>query len=91
MTISELKEQLQVLPSPLGMEKADIVNLLLTEEYGFLPEAPERISAAVVDRYDNFCAGKAVLETIALTCHTKDGDFTFPVRFTCPTNLSGDP
>ena len=89
MTMSELKDQLQMLPSPIGMEREDIVKLLLTEEYGFLPEAPERISAEIVDRYDNFCAGKAILETIALTCHTKDGDFTFPVRFTCPVGVNG--
>lgn len=86
MTMHELKEQLQVLPSPLGMKREEIVNLLLTEEYGFLPEAPESISAKVVDRLENFCAGKAIQETIALNCHTKDGDFTFPVRFTCPVN-----
>jgi len=89
MKMNELKDRLQVLPSPLGLAKKDIVELLLTEEYGFLPEAPEGISAEVVDRYDNFCAGKAVLETISLTCHTKDGDFTFPVRFTCPIGANG--
>ena len=89
MTISELKDQLQILPSPLGMTKEEIVELLLTEEYGFLPEVPQSISAKVLDRYDNFCAGKAFLETIELTCHTKDGDFVFPVRFTCPAGTDG--
>lgn len=75
---------LNSIPSPLGRKKEELIEILLTEEYGFLPEAPEAVTAEVISREENFCAGKAFLENIKLTCHTKQGEFSFPVAFTCP-------
>lgn len=87
--MSSLKKQLDNIPMPYGMKKTDIVNLLLKEEYGFLPEKPESVTAEVVKQDESFCAGKAVLENIMLTCHTSFGDFSFPIVYTRPTKISG--
>ena len=79
------RDLLKRLPSPAGMNKAEIMKLLLTEEYGFLPEKPDSVSAEEDSIEENFCAGKAVLKKLRLTCHTGYGDFTFPVSFIYPT------
>lgn len=78
------------LPMPDAMEKDEIIRLLLSEEYGFLPERPISMSAETESRDVSFCAGKAVLEKIKLICHTEHGCFCFPVYFTCPAN-AGNP
>ncbi|MBE7045585.1 MAG: hypothetical protein E7397_08630 [Ruminococcaceae bacterium] len=77
-------EILKKLPMPDGMTKAEIVDLLLHEEYGYLPEAPQSVVAEVVGEEKNFCAGKATLRHLKL--HTKNsfGDFSFPVFYACP-------
>lgn len=73
------------LPMPNHMEKKDILNLLLTEEYGFLPSVPYSITGKTQSSDQAFCAGKAAFEKISLTCQTEYGDFCFPVYFSCPT------
>ncbi len=74
-------ELLKKLPMPIGMTKKDIIDLLLKEEYGYLPEFAE-ISTESEMIHENFCAGKASLYKITLTCKTKNGDFSFPVYYT---------
>lgn len=74
---------LQKLPMPDGMKKSEILNLLLTEEYGFLPDAPVSVKAEVVETDESFCAGKAVLKKLRLVCETEYGEFAFPVYYTC--------
>lgn len=76
---------LQKLPSPDGMTKSEIVNLLLTEEYGFLPEAPFAVRAEVESEDKSFCAGKAILKKLRMICDTQYGEFIFPVYYTCLT------
>ena len=76
--------KLDGLPMPGKMEKEEIVKLLLTEEYGFLPEAPVSMEAEVEKSEENFCAVKAVLKKIRLTCKLEQGSFAFPVCYTCP-------
>jgi len=78
------KTCLNSLPSPIGKTREELHHIVLSEEYGFLPDAPFSIEADVISRDEIFCAGKAFLERIILTCHTKYGDFTFPLNFTCP-------
>jgi len=86
-----LKEKIENLPMPNGMKWEEIITLLLKEEYGFLPKAPVAVKACVEQEktQPNFCAGKAKLERILLTCQTENGPFTFPVTFTCPTRMEG--
>ncbi len=72
------------LPSLAGKEKAELVEVLLREEYGYLPPAPAnmRVEREVMDA--RFCAGKAPLEKLLFTCDAPLGEFTFPVYGVCP-------
>ena len=74
------------LPSLAGKEKNELLEMLLQEEYGYLPPAPKgfRVEQESVD--ERFCAGKARLEKLLLTCDAPLGDFTFPFYFACPKN-----
>lgn len=75
---------MNMLPSPLGMDRQQLLELLLREEYGFLPSAPLSLTAEEIKFDKKFCAGKAPLQTLQLTAHCAFGDFSFPVRYFCP-------
>lgn len=72
------------LPSPLGMDRQRLLELLLQEEYGALPSAPNSLTAEEIKCDKKFCAGKAPLHTVQLTAHCDFGVFSFPVRYFCP-------
>lgn len=82
-------EMIKGLPMPDGLKKSDIIELLLREEYGFLPPAPDSVSAEVESHDHGFCAGKADLERIRLICDAPFGRFSFPVSLICPTGKKG--
>ena len=56
-------ELLQKLPKPDGLDRTRLLNLLLSEEYGFLPPAPVSVTAGEEEEDRAFCAGKAVLKS----------------------------
>lgn len=72
------------LPSPLGLSREQLLEILLGEEYGTLPPAPIALTAEETALDKKFCAGNAPLHTIQLTAHCAFGDFSFPVRYFCP-------
>ena len=82
--MKELKEYLEKLPKPDGMSRAEIVDLLLREEYGYPPLSPLSVRAQEEGRDERFCAGKAILIKLRLICETAYGEFSFPVYYTCP-------
>ena len=76
------------LPDPKNMKKAEIVDLLLREEYGYLPPAPDSVEVTLSKKEDTkFCAGKAILRSLTFTCKGSFGEFSFPVSYTCPTRV----
>lgn len=75
---------LNQLPSPIGMQKNTIVDLLLKEEFGALPSAPDSVTATLEKSDKSFCAGKADLQTLSLHCKAAWGEFSFPVYYVCP-------
>ena len=72
---------LKTLPSALDMSKNEIINLLLREEYGFLPPSPYSVTAETISHDKNFCAGKAELLKLSLCCKASFGEFSFPVYY----------
>ena len=82
---------LKRLPSPKGMERTEILNLLLSEEYGFLPDPPESITVDTESEENTFCAGKAVLKKLKMNCKTKHGIFSFPFSQTFHVLFSFSP
>ncbi len=70
------------IPSPAGLRKEDIVNLLLREEYGYLPTSPDKVMGEVLEVDDFFCAGKAVYKRIKLSFEVCGKEFSFPISYT---------
>ena len=77
-------ELLKSLPSPAGLTHEQIMDLLLKQEYGFMPPAPEKLEVEELSCYARFCAGKAPLKELKFTAHCAFGDFSFPVSYFCP-------
>jgi hypothetical protein len=73
-----------MIPNVCELEKSEIVDLLLREEYGYLPEVPDSVHAELVTRDKGFCAGKADLEVYNLVCECSFGRFSFPIRVVIP-------
>ncbi|MBQ8717952.1 MAG: acetylxylan esterase, partial [Clostridia bacterium] len=59
-----------------------LLDVLLYEEYGTLPAAPDLVSATVEQHDKNYCAGKAELFKLRLHCQAAWGEFSFPVYYT---------
>ena len=72
------------LPSPIGLTKKEILDILLREEYGEMPELAKSVSAEEIKCDTSFCAGKASLKTLKLTCRAGWGEYSFPVYYACP-------
>lgn len=79
---------LEKLPMPGDMTKEAILDLLLREEYGYLPTAAYSVSAKEESNDTTFCAGKADLKKLILTCKAAWGEFSFPVYYVCPKKTS---
>lgn len=83
---------LEKLPMPDNMEKSEIVDLLLKEEYGYLPTAPKKLEAEAIEEAGfTFCAGKAKLFKIILKCELENGEFSFPVYYSKLTDSEKKP
>ena len=74
------------LPAVCGFKKNEIVEMLLREEYGFLPDDKCEISAVTENRDEFFCAGKAALNKIRLDIRASFGAFSFPIYYTEPAD-----
>ncbi len=79
---------LNKLPKLDGMDKKEIIDVLLREEYGYLPSAPHSVTATLEKIDESFCAGKADLQTLTLNCKAEWGEFSFPVYYVCPKKVS---
>lgn len=84
-------ELLKRLPSPMGLDKKALLEMLLREEYGYLPARPYEVTAEEVASDRKFCAGKAPLHTLKLTCRAVWGEFSFPVYYVAPKGKSKIP
>ena len=63
----------------------EMLDILLKEEYGYLPQKPESITYQSTENYiPNFCAGKAISRKVEITSHFSDKEFTFPFHVTIP-------
>lgn len=66
--------------------KQEMMDVLFSQVYGYLPEKPTKISWQVEQNtIKKFCAGKAVLNKITMTCEMGEKVFSFPFYATLPT------
>lgn len=79
------------LPYPENMSTEKMLDMLLKEEYGYLPARPYFVSAELTEKDKKFCAGKASLQKLMLNCKAEWGEFSFPVYYASPNNKSNVP
>ena len=79
------------IPELAGLDKKDIIDTLLKEEYGYLPSRPYSVTAETEKVDKRFCAGKAIFKKIILTCHADWGEYSFPVYYSAPTGKQNIP
>lgn len=71
--------------------RAEIIELLSREIYGFSPPPPKKVTSAMQQSDDTAFAGKAVHSVIDLGFSTPKGEFSFPVNLIIPKSSSPVP
>ena len=79
------------IPSPVGLSHDELLNILLKEEYGFLPEGERSFSVQEISRDKGFLAGKANLVKLAFTMKGAFGEYTFPLYEVVPNDNQEHP
>lgn len=66
--------------------RGEMLDLLLSEEYGYPVPSPDSLEFSVKENARaNFCAGKAFLDIITVKAQLGDKVFSFPVKFARPS------
>jgi len=71
--------------------RRNLIDRLLDQEYGIIPELPYTVEGKIVKEDDGFCAGKSVLKTVELTVTLPNGSFTYPASLSMPTAPGNHP
>ena len=71
--------------------RKEIVDLLLEEEYGYMPVMHNNLSWEIISENTNFCAGKATLSKVILTAEFGEKSFSFPVYTVIPNTNAKHP
>ena len=78
-------KKIENLPKVTGRTKKELLDLLICEEFGYLPKGTRTVEAELVKEEKRFAAGKARLLTLRLTVRAEFGVFSFPVYYARPT------
>ncbi len=71
---------------PALLTRAEMLDVMQKEVYGYLPQKPDTLEWTVQNDYiGNFCAGKATAQRVELTAKWGDKQFTFPFVASIPT------
>lgn len=82
--------ELKTLP-PLKSRK-EMLNILYSQEYGFIPPPPEKISFTEErNLIENFCAGNAELIKVTVCCTVNGRNFSFPFWSAVPSKNKKHP
>ena len=71
--------------------KEEMLDLLLREEYGYLPPKPNEISFDIIDSANNNFAGKAYSKKVIINCKLGNKDFSFPCYCAIPVKEGKHP
>ena len=87
--ISELLETRRL---PALLPREEMLELLQREEYGYLPQKPEKLTFKVEQNVIlNFCAGKATCDKVTAEGTLAGKPFSFPFYVTLPTAAGKHP
>ncbi len=88
--IKMLEKMLSERHLPDFKNRDEMLEILMREEYGYMPHAPERIEWKRNEKYiPRFCASKAVCEKIDMTVYYEGKSYTFPFYASIP--VEGQP
>ncbi len=79
------------IPMPNGLKKDELLRILQTEEYGYLPEVPDSISVREISKDIHFASGRAEIITLELTASLRGRSFAFPFTYTKLTKKVNTP
>lgn len=81
-----LKQMIDDRKLPAFKSKEEMLEILLREEYGYMPPEPDNVSWKITENYiPAFCAGKARIKKVDITSVVCGAEFTFPAYVTIPT------
>ncbi len=87
-----LKTLLEEKNLPPLKSKAEMLDILQKEEYGYLPQRPQNVTYSVTENYiPNFCAGKSISRKVEITSHFDEKEFTFPLYASIPNKEGKHP
>ena len=70
----------------------EMLEIMLREEYGYLPPKPDSLTFKETDDYiSNFCAGKAVSKKVEAVMKINGKDFSFPFYVSIPSKKGKHP
>ncbi len=82
-----LKEMLKERNVPDLKTREEMLDLIQSQLFGFMPQKPEKISFKVEEKViPNFCAGNAVCNKVTAHCIIDGKKFSFPFLATLPTD-----
>lgn len=85
MKVQYMKDLLIERGLPSLLSREEMLEILLSEEYGFMPPAPDKISFTKTQlRNDNVFAGKGRVWEINITVNVNNRDFSFPAALIIP-------
>lgn len=77
-----------VIPGTWRKRRAEILDILCKNIYGYTPKAPETVTAEIIKEDKKAFAGKAIHRQIALKFNTPKGEFSFPCNFILPKSVT---
>lgn len=87
-----LKRLLKERKLPEFKSREEMIDILLREEYGYIPQKPCDISFCETEDYiPNFCAGKAISKKVEITSKMSGREFTFPLYVSIPKKKGKHP
>ena len=87
-----LSELIKKRALPPLLHREEMLDLLLSEEYGYPVPSPDLLEFSVKENTRaNFCAGKAFLDVITVEARFGDKIFSFPVKFARPSTEGKHP
>lgn len=82
-----LKEMLSARGLPALRERGEMLRILQSEQYGFMPPRPDQVIFQTQENViPNFCAGNAVCHRVTAHCEMVDKRFVFPFHACLPTD-----
>ena len=79
-------------PEKFALRRAEMLDILAREEYGYIPEFKGEVSAQVIKSSDDrICAGHGSLEEITVSFDAEKGRFSFPLKLIMPVGVKNPP